>query len=256
MRLLAIARLRLLTRIRTASVLYALATLPPLMPCVFASLIPENAYRESMPFLAPVVAVWSILVWILHTGILLIGSEAGEQLHPRREGAEWSDLLETVPLDPSGRFAGEAVGSLAVNLSIHICALPVLAVVVALSPLPLSVFMALECGTLALLSLGAGAAAWKRCASPSKWSATRMARSGVLFWILFVAILYQTSRWQAFVSSLQEAIFQPSRRSWQQIGATIERPASLALLVALLCLSYLAFYYVSSVRALARRREI
>lgn len=256
MRLLAIAKLRLLTRIRTASVLFALATLPLLIPSVGASVMSENAYRESMPFNAPIIAVWSLLVWFVHTGILLVGSEAGEQLHPRREGAEWSDLLETVPLDPTGRFAGEAVGNLAVNLTIHVCALPILAVVAALSPLPLSAFLTLECGTLALLSLGASAAAWKRCARPSKWSATRMARSGVLFWILFVAILYQTSRWQAFVSSLQEAIFQPSRRTWQQIGSTIDRPASLVLLVSLLCLSYLAFYYVSSIRALARRREI
>jgi hypothetical protein len=256
MRLLAIAKLRLLTRIRTASVLFALATLPPLIPCVVASVVPENEYRESMPFIASITAVWSLLVWFLHTGILLVGSEAGEQLHPRREGAEWSDLLETVPLDPTGRFAGEAVGNPAVNLTIHACALPILALVVAISPLPLSAFVALECGTLALLSLGASAAAWKRCARPSKWSATRMARSGVLFWILFVAILYQTSRWEAFVTSLQEAILQPSSRTWQHIASTIDRPAFLALLIALLCLSYLAFYYVSSVRALARRREI
>ena len=256
MRILAIAKLRLLTRIRTASVLFALATLPPLALCVSAAWLPQNEWRSIMAFAAPAFAVWSLLVWFLHIGLLLIGSEAGEQLHPRREGAEWSDLLETVPLQPGGRFAGEAFGNLAVTLTLHVCALPLLALVAALSPLPIAAFLPLEIAALILFALAAGAGAWKRCARPSKWSATRAARSGVLFWILFVMILYQTSRWEAFTDSLGEAIFQPSRRSWEQIASTIERPAQLAVLVALLCLSYVTYYYVSSVRALARRREI
>ena len=256
MRVLAIAKLRLLTRIRTASVLFALATLPPLALCVGASWLPQNDWRTSMPFASPILAVWSLLVWFLHIGLLLVGSEAGEQLHPRREGAEWSDLLETVPMTASGRFAGEAFGNLAVNLTIHVCALPLLALVAALSPLPITVFLPLEVCALVLFALAAGAGAWKRCARPSKWSATRMARSGVLFWILLVMIVYQTSRWDAFTDSLLEAVFQPSRRTWEQIASTIERPAQLAVLVVLLCLSYVTFYYLSSVRALARRREI
>ena len=255
MRSVAIARLRLLTRIRTASPLFALAAAPSLILVVAASWLPENEFRASAPLFGTWIAPASILVWILHVAVLLIGSETSGQLHPQREGAGWSDLLETIPIGPGGRYWGEVLGNLAINLTIHACTLPLLALVAILSPLPTAVFLALEAAALVLISLGAGAAAWKRCARPTKWSATRMARSGLLFWILFVAILHATSRRDAFVSSIEGVLFHPSARTWSETTAAFDRPAQLVVLVALLCLSYIAFYYASSVRALARRRE-
>lgn len=256
MRSLAIARLRLLTRIRTANASFALASIPALVLAVAASWLPENMFRATFPFVAPMIATFTIFVFILHAGVLLIGSETAGQLHPQREGAEWSDLMETVPIGVAGRYWGEVLGSLGINLTIHLCTLPLLALVAVLSPLPVIVFVILEGIVLLLLSMGSAAAAWKRCARPTKWSATRMARSGLLFWILFVVILNATSRWDAFLGSIEGLITRPSQQTWSITLSAIERPVQLVVLIALLCVSYFAFYYVSSVRGLARRRGI
>jgi hypothetical protein len=255
MRYVALAKLRVLTRVRTASALFAIAAIPSLVYCVLTASLSENEYRAVMPFYAGVIAPLSILLWILHAGIVLIGAESSGQLHPLREGAEWSDLMETIPIGPSGRFLGEAFGSVATNLTIHLCSLPLLAMVAVLSPLPLSAFVWLELATLALFALAGGAAAWKRCARPSKWSGTRMARSGLLFWILFWFILYQSSRWEEVVSLLSQFPARPLRQTWAGIIAAIDGP-QFAGLLALLCISYITFYYVGAVRGLARRRGV
>lgn len=255
MRYVAIAKLRALTRVRTASGLFAIAAIPPLLLCVTSSSMAENEYRALVPLHAQIIAFESLAIWMLHVVLLLIGSESSGQLHPLREGAEWADLMETIPVGSGGRFLGEAFGSVATNLTIHLCCMPLLAMVVVLSPLPLSVFVWLEVITLALFALAGGAAAWKRCARPTKWSGTRMARSGLLFWILFWFILYQSSRWEEIVSSLNLLGARPLRQTWSQITAAIDGP-QFAVLVALLCISYVTFYYVSAVRGLARRRGI
>jgi hypothetical protein len=164
--------------------------------------------------------------------------------------------METIPVGAGGRFLGEAFGSLATNLTIHLSCLPLLAMVVVLSPLPLSAFVWLEIAALVLLALAGAAAAWKRCARPSKWSGTRMARSGVLFWVLFWFILDRTSRWDAITSALNLVTSRPLLQTWADITAAIDRPALFGSLVALLCISYVTFYYVDAVRGLARRRGV
>jgi hypothetical protein len=254
MRYLAIAKLRMLTQIRTASALFAIAAIPSLIFCILTASLAENEYRAAVPFYAQIIAPWGFILWILHAGMLLIGSESSGQLHPLREGAEWSDLMETIPVGPNGRFLGEALGSLGANLTIHLCCMPLLAMVAVLSPLPLSAFIWLEIVTLVLFGLAGAAAAWKRCARPSKWSGTRMVRSGLLFWVLFWFILDRTSRWDAITSSLYLVTSRPLLQSWAEMTAAIDRPALFASLVALLCISYVMFYYFSAVRGLARRK--
>lgn len=256
MRSLAIARLRLLTRIRTASVFFALAAAPALPFVLVASWPPENEYRAGFPFIATYLSGWSVLVFILHLGVMMIGSETSGQLHPQREGTEWSDLMETIPIGPTGRFWGELLGNLGINLTIHLCCLPLLALVAVVSPLPISVFLIVELLVLFFLFMAAAAAAWKRCAAPTKWSGTRMARSGMLFWILFVLILNATARWESIPDALDGLWMRPSPTTWRAALAVFDRPVQFVVLVTLLCLSYLTFYYVSSVRGITRRRRI
>jgi len=249
MRYLAIARYRLLTTIREATPIYIVAMLPPVGAAFVQTLI-ESSFRGGPDSLLAFHAQIALFAWCFHAAFLFIATEAFGSLKISRseDAAVASDLMDSVPLSPNARFFGEMLGVFETTLLIHACCLPMLALVAALSPLPARVFLWLELLIIAVIALGSPAAAWKRTARPSKMSATRNLRSGILFLILVAAIFYVSTRWDSFRDAAFAFLGTPSLRAWDRVVATIENPIVLIVSIAALYSAYLAFYYVSSTR--------
>ena len=258
MRYLAIARFRLLTTIRGATPLFAISALAALAPAAFMSFMPDEAFRANADELLGMAAMAAVAAWIWHALLLVVACNAFGNVTLLRtqitsvqiEGP--ADLMDTAPIRPGARFWGEAAGILAAAMTIHICTLPLLVLVVALSPLPTSMFLAVEAATVALLVMASTGGAWKRRAPRTKWSGTRGPRSAVLFAILLIMTVRQTTRWEVFRDSLALFASQPSPRLWSEVANAVENPLLLFMLLSLLYTGYIVFYYSSSVRT-ARR---
>jgi hypothetical protein len=253
MRVLAIARFRLLTTIRTATPVFVIAILPPLMGAIAESRSePQFGAGAESPL--RLYAVIALITWLFHAALLLAASEASGNLRMfRPDQTELNpDLMDSAPIRPRARFWGEAGGILAATAIIHACCLPLLAVVAALSPLPTRVFAWIEAGIIALMILGSTGAAWKRLAPRTKFSGTRTVRSVILFLILFSFSLFASTRWEAFRDSASEYLRSPSMRAWAQLASAVENPFLLLFLLALLYAGYIGFYYISATRDPAR----
>lgn len=252
MRYLAVARFRLLTTIRSATPIFVIAALPPLIGAAVESM-PEPLYRSEAEVMMRVTAMAGLFSWLVHSFVMLLSCEAFGNLRLLRPDLTSlpSDLMDSAPIRPEPRFWGEALGIFGVTMTIHICCLPLLAAAATLSPLPLSMFGWMEAGLIALLILGSASAAWKRLAPRTPMSATRTVRSGILLFILVLLVFGATTKWAAFRDALASFAAGPSMRAWAEVTATVESPSVLALLLSLLYASYL-FYYVASARKPAR----
>lgn len=258
MRYLAIARFRLLTTIRAANTLFAVAAIAAIGPAALNSFMPDEVFRAGADQLLGIAALAAVFAWIVHALILAVACETFGTVTLLRtqitsvqtEGP--ADLMDTAPIRPGARFWGEAAGILAAAMTIHICTLPVLVLVAALSPLPTTMFIAAEAAIIALVILASTGGAWKRRAPRTKWSGTRGPRSAVLFAILLLMTLRPTTRWEVFRDSLVLFVSEPSPRVWLTVSNAVENPTLLFVLLSLLYASYMAFYYSSSVRT-ARR---
>ena len=258
MRYLAIARFRLLTTIRAANTLFAVAAIAAIGPAALNSFMPDEVFRAGADDFLGVAATTAVIAWIAHALILGFACDSFGKVTLLRtqitsvETEGPADLMDTSPIRPSARFWGEVAGILAAAMTIHVCTLPVLVLVAALSPLPTAMFIAAEAATIMFVVLAATAGAWKRRARPTKWSGTRSARSGLLFFILLALTVRYTTRWEAFRDSLPLFIAQPSPRVWSAASNAVDNPLLLFTLLSLLYTGYIAFFYASSVRT-ARR---
>ncbi|HYS52825.1 MAG TPA: hypothetical protein VER58_03545 [Thermoanaerobaculia bacterium] len=253
MRYLAIARFRLLTTIRTATPVFVIAILPPLIGAIAES-TSEPQFGAGAQSPQRLHAVIALLTWLFHAAFLLAASEASGNL--RTFGPDQTalpgDLMDSAPIRPSARFWGEAGGILAATAIIHACCLPLLAMVAALSPLPTRLFLWIEAGIIALMILGSTGAAWRRLAPRTKFSGTRTVRSIILFFILFFCVLFASTRWIAFRDAVAEYFPSPSMRAWAQVVSAVDNPFLLLFLLALLYVGYIGFYYIYSTRDPAR----
>ena len=247
MRYLAVARFRLLTTIREATGVFVFAALPPLFAAIF-EIMPEPLFRAGADELLGEFARVALLAWLFHTFVIVAASEAsGKRLFRVDATALPPDLMDSVPIGPLERFWGETLGTFAATATIHIACLPLLALVAVLSPLPTVVFAWIEAGIVPLMILASAGAAWKRLAPRTRWSATRTARSGILFVILSFVTLSATTQWQAFRDSAFAFVFFPSMRAWAAVARSVENPMLLVLLWLLLYTGYI-LYYVNATR--------
>jgi len=253
MRYLAIARFRLLTTIRSSTPIFVIAILPPLFGAIAES-VPEPQFLAEAGFLLGRNATVALLMWLIHGAVVLAAGEAFGTLRASRPdlNALPSDLMDSAPVTPRARFWGDAIGVLGATAIIHVCCLPLLAVVAALSPLPIRVFASIEAAILAMMILVSTAAAWKRLAPQTKWSGTRSARSALLFFILLLFMLIGTTRWDAFRDSAYAFFSSPSTRAWEKVTLAVDNPVLLIVLSALLYAVYLGFFYMSATRDRAR----
>lgn len=248
MRYLAVARFRCLTTIRQATPIYVVVLLPAIIGALIQSIF-HHGYEAGDQFLALAARV-ALFAWAFHALFLLSATElfAGRKTQPLDPTTAPADLMESAPVRPNARFGGEFAGIFVSTLVIHACCMPLLALVAAMSPLPGSVFVWFELVVVALMILSSAAAAWKRIARPTKMAATRNLRSGILFAIIVVAVLYASTQWTQFRDAAAGFILVPSPRAWERLLATIDEPVALAVSIAVLYVVYFLFYYVSSTR--------
>ena len=258
MRYLAIARFRLLTTIRAAAPLFAVAALAAIGPAISLSFMPDEVFRDEAAEILRLGAVTAVATWIVHALILAFACDAFGNVSLLRaqitsaETVTLPDLMDTAPIRPAARFWGEAAGIAAAAMTIHICVLPVLLMVAALSPLPTSMFIGAEAVTIVIVMLASIGAAWKRRAPRTKWSSSRGPRSAALFAILVLMTVRQATRWETFRDSLVTFITGPSPRLWSAVTGAVEKPLMLFSLLALLYTGYILYFYSNSVRT-ARR---
>jgi hypothetical protein len=252
MGVLAIARFRFLTIVRTGTPIFILGAVPALLAMAPLS-VAEPTFRATAERLLPINANASLAAWLLH-GILLglATLSTGKVKSPHNDvvARVIPDLMDTAPVAPPSRFWGEALGTLGAAAIVHACCLPLLAAVAVLSPMPTAAFVSIEIGTLAFLALAAAGAAWQRRAPRTKWSATRGTRNAVLVGILLLlSVRVSTTQWDAFRDALAQFVFpRTSMQTWADVARAVDRPMLLAALVAMLYAGTIAYYYVSATR--------
>lgn len=252
MRQLALIRYRLLTTIRSGTPIFAMAIAPPLI----ALLIETRSERQFL--LGPDVRLtWNagaaFLGWLLHTFIVAGAAQAFGARKPfsTDSTAPSSDLMDSAPIRARSRFFGEGAGILCATFMLHLCCLPVLASIAALSPLPTRLFLVLEAGILVLMIVGSTVAAWKIVA-PASPSRTRGLRSGLLFYALVVSAFLASADREEFFGRIPGFMFSPSRRSWAALSGAIDNPVLLIAWLTLLVVSYLAYFFIDATRSTSR----
>lgn len=252
MRTLAIARYRIWTAIRAATPLFVTVLTPPLLATAGAALIdgrdladPEMVMRVS--------AGASMVAWLFH-GLLLFGlahqsaqSKIAEDatVHP-------SDLMDSAPFGPRDRFLGEFYGVLTATLLVHGCCLPVLAVLAALTPLPMAMFAGVEAVLIAGIILGSASAAWRRViggGTPAK--SMRVTRTTLLFFALVLFVVLMTTDHAPFRDAALAFVFGPSLPAWSRVTNAIDHPELMVGLLLTIYIGYLAFFFLSSIRSRA-----
>lgn len=251
MRQLAIARFRLLTIIRTATPIFLIAIVPPVIGANAMS-TPEPEFRASADELIGSHALFSFLSWFWHAVILSFACLMSGKIKSSHDDVMTNvipDLMDTAPVGRGARFWGEALGTLGAVVMIHVCCLPLLAAVAALSPFPTVLFLWMEAATIALIALASAGAAWQRRAPRTKYSGTRGLRNAVCLAILFFAAFRATTRWEVFRDATVEFL-EPdgSMRNWPDVRGAVENPFLLFTLLSLLYAGTIAYYYVSSTR--------
>ncbi|HJT16438.1 MAG TPA: hypothetical protein VJ853_03575, partial [Thermoanaerobaculia bacterium] len=223
--------------------------LPPVLGAALLSLVSHD-YRGGPDSLLGFQAQIALFTWYLHGTFLLAAAETFGSLKVQKSDQTnaASDLMDSAPLPPNARFAGEVLGIFESTAIIHACCLPMLAVVAALSPLPARVFVWLEAIVIALMVLASAGGAWKRIARPSKMSATRLLRSFIVLLIFFGAILVGSTRWVQFRDAAFGFLGMPSMRAWSRVTAAIDSPVALIMWLVVLYAGYFLFYYLSSTR--------
>ncbi|HZP92323.1 MAG TPA: hypothetical protein VFB20_05515 [Burkholderiales bacterium] len=254
MRYLAIARFRLLSIIRTATPIFALAAIPPLFALLFES-APEASFRSSAEVLLGEYAGIALKIWIIHGLFMMMACIASGTVKLPHDGLVIvvpSDLMDTAPVGPDVRFWGEALGTFGAMLTIHLCCLPLLAGAAVLSPLPTSMFLWMEAGIIMLMALASAGGAWQRRARRTRYSATRGVRNTLVVAILLLLIVPLTTRWREFRDAVGTFFLYPSTRGWANVTWTVENPLLMFVLVALLYAGTIAYYYSTSMWDRAR----
>ena len=249
-----LARYHVLAGVRTAHGAFAVSLLVALFLVIVASattlLNPLSAlvpapHADLLAMSAQLVSV----AFILHLVMMTIASVLVSA--PR---GEFADLMETAPLTPAGRFLGDMFGALACTLVIHVCTLPLLAVLFVLSPVPTSMFLGYEAVLLLVVLFGSALSSWKRRVSGAAGRA-RAVGSVALFGTLLFFIVASTTHWPRFRDALTTFISEPAPLRLRQVGFEITNPPLLTMLVFMLYSSFLTYYAMRSIRLLQRSEE-
>lgn len=249
MRYLAIARFRLLTTVRSASPIFAMVALPPLIAAATES-VPEPLFRDEAAGLLGYNAHATLLAWGAHAFFIVMACQAFGNLKNLFSDptAEVPDLMDSAPVGKGTRFWGEALGMFAAALTIHVASLPLLAAAALLSPLPFGWFAVFETVILALLVLASAAAAWKRLSPRNRWSATRTPRAAILFFILLAGAVFVSTDWPRLRDALASFVGTPSAAAWSAVTAAVHNPLLLALMAASLYAAYILFFFSAASR--------
>ena len=253
MRSLGIARYRYLTTLRGVRWDFAMVLIAAAGPvCLFGSLLePATHWTSSVMLRLHFTAHMVVIVYWLHVLVLVVACITFGARRAQPDGTLASDLTESVPLSGASRYFGDALGILAAGLTIHACTLPILALAVALSPVPTSWFIALELVVIACTILASAAASWKM-RGRGRWSATRTARSAILFGILLVLVVKGNTTSPDFGNAWSYFIGQPSPLTWDGIATSVSHPIRLAVCLALLYAAFVTYYAVDSIRSIER----
>lgn len=249
MRSLALARLHYLTKVRTAPAALFVSLVLAVFPIVVsdAFLFGPTMEWRLMPSILYDRARNPVVAYLFHLVFLVVTCDLFGKSRFITEGIRVADLTETTPIKPGERFLGDAIGIFRSAGTIHVVTLPLLALSVALSPLPTSLFVWLEALVLAVLILASAAAAWK-FRSAGKWARTQTARSMALFATLLIGIVMATTRWPVFRDEAFALLVAPSEVQLRSAAGAVMSGPLLVGLVSTLYLAYLAFYFVSSIR--------
>ena len=145
------------------------------------------------------------------------------------------------------------MGIFASVMIIHLCTLPLLAMVIVLSPLGLTSFLCFELMIVASVVLASAAASWKLRSETSRWTHTRMIRNGAVFLIGLLVIVISNTRWEEFRDAFPWYLREPSARTWSAVTSTIDNPPLLVSWLVLLYAGFMTFYYLQGVRAHEQR---
>lgn len=264
MRYLAVARLRRLTTLRSATPVFVIALLPPAFAAVAVSTAAPLMTGGSSVFhpLHQIVggaavflninASAAVLAWLIHTlfvSVAALSSGIVRRVRDLESTNAAADLTDSVPVGNGSRFWGEALGTFHSVMVIHICCLPLLAALAVLSPLPTIVFAVFEVVIVSLVAFGAAGSAWQSRAPRTRYAASRGARAAASVFALMFVILFLTTRAKDFRDAFADFLLgSSSMRGWQRVLETVERPALMIALLALLYAGTIAYYYVSATR--------
>lgn len=263
MRFLAIARLRLLTTIRAANGIFALslagAVIPPTLGWLLLRwtqvFLPaggvfsrEVHFRAHADALLQQAANLVLIVYLLHFIVLTAACHVFGAVARRKEEGEMSDLTETIPLRANSRFWGDATGIFTSAALIHLCTLPFLALVVALSLLPVRVFFVIELVLLAFVALDSAAASWKL--HVFRHASSTPMRSAAMFMIFALLAVMAATRWTDFRDALPAFITGPSPLTWAAVVGAVDNPPLLFTLILILYAGFIGFFNLRTVRVL------
>ena len=248
MRALAIARFRRLTSIRAANPLILFCATPPLIAAfVQTSLGMSDSFSPDV--LQRICATAAIFSWSVHA--FMIGGVAHELGNAKLAidtAVHASDLIDSVPVAPAERVTGEFTGVFASAMLIHICCLPLLGLVAALSPLPTRYFASLEGFILALTLLASASAGWLRVVlGPTRSLGMKSLRNSALFFVAILMAVIVTTKPVAFRDAFFQFFIAPSTQAWSRVLETVERPVALLAFLAAIYASYFAYFFLSSI---------
>ena len=255
-KLLAVARYRFLTVIRSANAAYFIllvAIAVPLLGMFFTLRVAEPDYATQAPRVLSFAAVGPFLIYGMHLlGLAVICGAYG--VVPRRPpGVMPIDPMHLDPICGSEQFWGDAAGLFSAIASVHLCLVPLLAAVVALSPFPSSLFWYGELLMAVALLFASACGSWALRARTTRLSQARTARSIVVFLILMTVALLSTTRGQEFRDAVGSLLFaRPTRQQLEVVVAAISNPALLVVAVVSIYLAFIAYYCLDSVRAIDR----
>lgn len=256
MRGLALARLHYLSKSRTESSVPAAAAFLAVLPILVFDTIFRN-WSAEWGFVEGVIqdrARTAGIVYILHLALLVAACDLFGTPRRSRGGPGAADLTETAPITPFERFFGDALGIFQCIAMVHLCALPMLALAVALSHQPTAIFFWSEALVIAVMILGSAGASWK-LRSTGRWVRTRSARSIVVFLIVVLIVLMSTTRWTTFRDALAGSILDPAPGRWNDVRAAVVNAPLLFALLAILYAGYILYFALSSIRAMRRGQE-
>ena len=247
MRPLAIARFRLWTTVRAATPFFGLAAAGPIVALLVDAGF-ANALQASPDMILRVGATAAMVSLAYHAFVLVgIAHECGERRVEPGASVHPADLIDSAPISPAERSAGEFTGIFMTTLLIHATCLPILGIVAALSPLPFRFFAWFEFIFLALILLGSASASWRIVVlGTASNKGIRAVRNAGLFFLMVIVIAIGTTRPLAFRDGAFQFFIGPSRQAWARLIASVEHPAAmLGMFLALYC-GYLAFYGLSA----------
>jgi hypothetical protein len=254
-RLLAVARYRFLTILRSANASYVIlmvAIAVPLLGMFTTLRVADSDYPAQAPRVLSDAAFGTFMIYGLHLLALVVICGAYGVVPRRPPGVMPIDPMHLAPISGSEQFWGDAAGLFSAVASIHLCLVPLLAAAIALSPFPSSLFWYGEVLTAIALLFASACGSWALRAETTRLSQTRAARSIVVFLILMTVAVLFTTRGQEFRDALAFLWFRPTLRQLELAAAAVSQPILLVVSLVSIYVAFIAYYCFSSVRAIER----